>query len=110
MILLLWASMAWSSDVLIALYPGYLTRIECSGRLLATAVGNEQEFTLEALPKELGCGVLIRPRSKEGRTNLLIETTTGASEVILEIRSPKKPPTSHDLRWSLLQASGGTSP
>lgn len=74
----------------IRLYPGYVTRIECNGRLLVSAVGNDALVRLEALPKELGCGVLLKPLATSGRTNLILETSAGTIEQVLEIEAPAK--------------------
>lgn len=75
----------------ILVYQGYLTKLQCEGRLLVSAIGNEALIRLEALPKELGCGVLLKPRSSSGRTNLFLETTTGSLSRIIEISSLGKP-------------------
>lgn len=87
------------------LYPGYVTRVECSGRLLVSAVGNEALVRLEALPKELGCGVLLKPLSASGRTNLILETSSGTIERVVEVGAGKNPPKSEDLFYRL---QGGT--
>jgi len=74
----------------ITLYPGYLTRVRCEGRLLISAVGNEELVRLEALPKELGCGALLKPRAQSGQTNFFLETSTGTIARRVEI-SPHLP-------------------
>ena len=62
----------------ITLYPGFVTKIRCQGRLLVSAVGNEELVERSALPSEIGCGLILKPGSKSGQTNLIIETTTGS--------------------------------
>lgn len=64
---------------------GYITKATCQGRLLISAVGDERLVELSALPKELGCGVLLKPRAERGRTNLILETTSGTVNQVLEI-------------------------
>lgn len=82
---------------LVRLHPGYVTKITCPGRLLASAVGSDHAVKLEALPKELGCSVLLKPLSTLGRTNLLLETTAGSFTRILEVSPSGQRPTSRDL-------------
>src|SRR5690606_26489110 len=53
---------------------GYITKATCHGRLLISAVGDEQLVELSALPRELGCGVLLKPKVDRGKTNLILET------------------------------------
>lgn len=69
----------------IRLFPGYLTKIRCEGRLLVSAVGNEGLIRLEALPKELGCGVLLKPVGQSGKTNLILETSAGTIERVVTV-------------------------
>lgn len=69
----------------IVLYAGYLTKLRCEGKLLISAVGDPKLLVLEALPAQVGCGVLIKPLARTGRTNLALETTTGSISIILEI-------------------------
>ena len=72
----------------IVLYPGFVTKIQCEGRLLVSAVGNDAIVQLEALPRELGCGVILKPLAKAtGKTNLLLETSTGTVDQELEVRA-----------------------
>jgi hypothetical protein len=84
---------------LVRLYPGYVTRVQCEGRLLVSAVGNDSLVRLEALPKELGCGVLLKPVSTSGRTNLILETSTGTIERVIEILPAKGAPSRRDLHF-----------
>jgi hypothetical protein len=81
----------------IKLYPGYVTKLACQGRLLVSAVGNEELVRLDALPRELGCGVLLKPRKAAGRTNLLLETSTGSVRMIVTIGPVNGVPSSVDL-------------
>jgi hypothetical protein len=71
----------------IVLYPGFVTKIQCEGRLLVSAIGNDSLVQLEALPKELGCGAILKPLARSpGKTNLLLETSTGTIDQEIEIR------------------------
>ena len=83
------------------LYPGYLTKIRCEGRLLVSAVGNDSLVRLEPLPKDLGCAVVVKPLAQKGQTNLLIETSTGTIERIIEITPASILPTSGQLEYRL---------
>ncbi len=67
------------------LQPGYIYRVRCEGRLLVSAVGNEGLLRLEALPKELGCGAVLKPLHSTGRTNLILETSAGTVIRTVEI-------------------------
>lgn len=89
----------------IELYPGYISRIECEGKLILSSVGNEQLVRLEALPKELGCGVLLKPSGAPGRTNLILETTTGTIDRIVEIGGKGASPKNEELRAHLRKGS-----
>lgn len=64
---------------------GYVTKLTCKGRLLISAIGDERLLDLSALPKEIGCGVLLRPRANSGRTNLILETSGGTIHRLLTI-------------------------
>lgn len=86
---------------LIRLFPGYVTRVQCEGKLLLSAVGNENFVRLEALPKELGCGVLLKPLSGAGRTNLILETSTGTIERVIEVVPAKAEPGHRELHFRL---------
>jgi hypothetical protein len=94
MIFLLAAALAGGNVV--QLYPGYVTRIQCEGRLLVSAVGNTALVQLEAMPKELGCGVLLKPLAS-GRTNLIVETSAGTIERVLVAVEGHTAPSSSDL-------------
>lgn len=98
-------SSALASDPALRLYPGYTTKVLCQGKLHLSVVGSEQLVQLEALPKELGCGVFLRPRAGSGRTNLILETSTGSVERIVEIRAAGTPPVLSELAYSI----GGNS-
>ncbi len=69
----------------IKLYFGFVTKVYCEGKLLASAVGNDELIKLEPLPKEIGCGVVLKPIQKFGKSNLLIETSTGTIQVLIEV-------------------------
>jgi hypothetical protein len=83
------------------LFPGYISQIKCEGRLLVSAVGDDRLVRLEALPKDLGCGVLLKPGAPSGRTNLILETSIGTIRRILVIRSMVTPPSAADLKHLL---------
>ena len=76
----------------IHLYPGYTTRINCQGRLLLSAIGNDQLVQLDALPSELGCGMLLRPKTGKGRTDLAAETSAGSILRIVNIETENSQP------------------
>ena len=85
----------------ITLYPGYVTRLRCEGRLLVSAVGDDRLVRLETLPKELGCGIVLKPMAGEGRSNLLLETSAGSFEAILQLAPGKRKPEARDLTVSV---------
>ncbi len=93
----------------ITLYPGYVTKVECEGKLLASAVGNTTLVLLEALPREIGCGVLLKPKQSSARTNLILETSSGSIERTIDIVAEKFQPASSQLKILLKAAppSGG---
>lgn len=64
----------------IVLRPGFITKVRCQGRLLISAIGNDELVQLEALPKEIGCAVLLKPKSRSGQTNLYLETSAETVE------------------------------
>ncbi len=78
-------SVAHATEKQVTLYPGYITKLHCEGTLLISAVGDPKLLALEALPAQVGCGVLLKPVARAGRTNLALETTTGSVSVIVEI-------------------------
>ena len=83
-----WIGVVLYGVAVIRLYPGFVTKIQCEGRLLVSAIGNDAWVQLEALPKELGCGVILKPTGKGvGRTNLLLETSTGTIDREVEIEA-----------------------
>ena len=70
----------------IKLYPGFVVKVQCEGKLLVSAIGNDAWITLEALPKELGCGVILKPTGRGiGKSNLLLETSTGTIDREVDI-------------------------
>lgn len=68
------------------LYVGYLTQVHCKGRLFLSSVGDPNLVRWEAFPKELGCGVVLKPKGAYGSTDLLLKTSTGDSHFILNIQ------------------------
>lgn len=85
--LVLSAAQAASTSTVV-LNAGYITKVRCEGRILISAVGEPGLVALEALPANVGCGVLLKPLAKSGRTNLVLETTTGSVGLLVEIVSP----------------------
>ena len=75
---------AWSAEDVLKLRVGFVQKVSCSGKLYVSAVGNDSLVRLEALPKELGCAVILKPTGLYGRTNLILETSTGTVVKILE--------------------------
>jgi hypothetical protein len=71
---------------------GYVTKLSCKGRLLISAIGDERLLELSALPKEIGCGVLLRPKQPGGHTNLILETSGGTIHRLLSVskQAPQK--------------------
>lgn len=77
---------AWAEQPAIRIFPGFVTKVQCEGKLYVSAVGNDQHIQLEALPKELGCGVILKPTGRGlGKTNLLLETSTGTIDREVDI-------------------------
>lgn len=68
---------------------GFLKKVECKGRLYASGVGDETVVEMEALPSNIGCGVILKPM-KAGFTNLILETSTGTIEKNLTVASRPK--------------------
>jgi hypothetical protein len=72
---------------------GMLQKVTCKGRLQVSAVGDERRVQVEALPKQLGCAVILKPL-KAGQTNLILETSAESIERRIVIRAvpvPKEP-------------------
>lgn len=69
----------------IRIAPGYVYKLRCEGRLILSAIGNESLFRLEALPREVGCGALLKATAPSGVTNLILETSTGTVKRLIEI-------------------------
>jgi hypothetical protein len=67
---------------------GFLKKVNCKGRLYASGVGNESIVELEALPSNIGCGVILKP-VRGGTTNLILETSTGTIEKSLHVPQKK---------------------
>ena len=69
----------------IKLHPGFIYKFKCEGRLLVSAVGNDSLLRIEALPKESGCAVLVKPKATRGITNIYLETSSGTVTRVLEV-------------------------
>jgi hypothetical protein len=67
------------------LYPGFVTKVECEGRLYLSSVGNEKIVDRQEIPTQFGCGLMLKPKARGGKTNLKIETSTGSIERLLVI-------------------------
>ncbi|MCM0604480.1 MAG: hypothetical protein KA715_00145 [Xanthomonadaceae bacterium] len=91
---------SYAQDTTIKLRPGYVYKFHCSGKLILSAVGNEQLVERASLPADSGCGLIIKPLTHQGDTNLWIETTTGSFEVKLEITSKAGKVTSYSVGGS----------
>jgi len=93
-----------SADAL-RLQVGYVYRLRCEGRLLVSAVGNDQLLRLEALPRELGCGAILKPLQASGRTNLVLETSSGTLVRSVELL-PQAPGSVPKLEVALTEREG----
>lgn len=79
-------ALAASSAVeVLKLKVGFVKKLTCEGRLFVSAVGNDRLVHLEALPKELGCAVILKPIGGVGETNLILETSTGTVKIDLAV-------------------------
>ena len=78
-------SVAHADENTIQLKLGFVQKIPCTGKLFISAVGNDNLVRLEALPKELGCAVILKPTGLLGKTNLILETSTGTVIRALEV-------------------------
>ena len=85
------ASVATAQGQRVFLYPGFVTKLQCRGKILVSALGNEELVRLETLPNELGCGVILKARTTTGTSNLVLETSTGTYHPTLEIRGTTRP-------------------
>src|SRR3989338_6134427 len=70
-----------------SVYLGYLTQVHCTGRLYVSSVGNPNLIQWEAFPKELGCGVVLKPKGLLGATDLLLKTSTGDYHFLVEVKN-----------------------
>jgi hypothetical protein len=52
---------------------------------MAGDFGNEAMVRLEALPKELGYAVILKPLVSSRKTNLILETSTGTTERLIDV-------------------------
>ncbi|MEK6578731.1 MAG: hypothetical protein AABZ55_05845 [Bdellovibrionota bacterium] len=89
------------ADEAVKLYPGFITKIRCEGKLLVSAIGSPEHVKLEALPKELGCGVLLQPLRSSFKTNLFLETSTGSITRLIETINTKTTPRTSALEYHL---------
>ena len=71
----------------IKLNPNLAYKVICKGKLLISAAGNDKIIEREALPSDSGCGIILRPLTNQGETNLWVETSTGSYELKIEISS-----------------------
>lgn len=101
LILFLFAGTLAHAEEALRLYPGFVTRVRCEGRLLLSSVGDDRLIRLDALPRELGCGVILKPTNSSGRTNLILETSTGTVQRILVVTGTGTGPSSSDLEVQL---------
>ena len=88
---------SYAQDTTIKLRPGYVYKFNCTGKLVLSAVGNEQLVERASLPPDSGCGLIVKPLTQQGDTNLWIETSTGSFEVKLEISSKAGKMTSYSV-------------
>lgn len=71
---------------------GYVTKVDCRGKLIASSVGNSDLVEAQALPSELGCGLILKPKEPSGTTNLVLETSVDSVVRTLEIRNERPQP------------------
>ena len=63
---------------------GFVSKVRCEGGSWLS-IGNPALVQLEALPKEIGCGVLLRPLGMDGSTNLILETSVGTIRALVDV-------------------------
>lgn len=85
--------------------PGYVYKIRCEGRLLISSIGNESLIQAAPLPKEIGCGMILKPIAPKGSTNLLIETSIGTIQRLIEVDPNTPSPTEKEF---ILTSEGGS--
>ena len=73
----------------LSVFYGFVTKIHCEGRVLASAIGNDQLVQLEPMPNAIGCGVVLKPVSKSGSTNIILETSSGTVHRTISIIDPQ---------------------
>jgi hypothetical protein len=78
----------------VTLHPGFVTKLQCRGKVLVFAIGNESLVRLEPLPNEMGCGVILKAQASSGTTNLILETSSGSYKPMIEIQNKTKPSSS----------------
>ncbi len=77
-----------SDDLPLKLTTGFIYKLRCEGRLLISAVGDESLLRLDPLPKDSGCGAILKPMGPTGVTNLLLETSSGSIGRTVEVSNP----------------------
>jgi hypothetical protein len=85
LILMMVLSGAQSAEELIHLKAGFVHKVSCEGKPFISVVGNDAIVRLEALPEELGCGVILKPLVSSGKTNLVLETSVGTIQKNIQI-------------------------
>ena len=85
----------------IELYPGYVSRIDCTGKLILTSIGNDKLVQIEPLPDALGCGLLLKPLQMSGTTNLVLESSSQSATAVVQVLDNRKPKSAKDLRYQL---------
>jgi hypothetical protein len=81
-------SVCLAETLKLSLFSGYLTQVHCRGRLFLSSVGDPRLVQWEAFPKEMGCGVVLKPKGLLGVTDLLLKTSTGDVHLIIEVKKP----------------------
>ena len=67
---------------------GYIYKLRCEGRLLISAIGDEALLRLEPLPRDSGCGAIVKPLGPTGITNILLETSSGSVSRLVQVSNP----------------------
>ncbi len=67
----------------VRLRPGFVTKLNCRGKIIASSLGNSELLELQVYPKNNDCAVFLRPRRLAGETNLFIETNIESYELRL---------------------------
>ena len=75
----------------LVLKPGFVRKLHCEGKLYLSSIGNPNLVELQALPKEIGCGVFGSTLASTGETDLILETSVGTISRVIEIRAQELP-------------------